>query len=100
MNDINWVEYREEGVLIQVNKKEEVENAVIRENFSRFRLIYFTLILEDRLCAELGLLEEGDLSKDILQNQQNLYELLEVQEIFALFHQSSYNTIPSHILTE
>ena len=78
MNTINRVEYREDGVLIQVNTKEEVENAVIQENSSRFRLAYSALILEDGLCTELGLSGEGDLSKDILQNQQNLYELPEV----------------------
>ena len=66
MNAINRVEYREEGVLIQVNTKEVVENIVIRENSSRFRLAYSTLILEDELCIELGLLGEGDLSKAIL----------------------------------
>ena len=75
MNAINRVEYREEGILIQVNTKEEVENAVIRENSSRFRLTYSALILEDRLYIELGLSGEGDLSKDIFQNQQNLYDL-------------------------
>ena len=68
MNAINRVKYREDGILIWVNTKEEVENAVIRENSSRFRLAYSALILEDRLCAELGLLREGDLSKAILQN--------------------------------
>ena len=67
MNAINQVEYREEGVLIQVNTKEEVENTVIRENSSRFRLAYFTLILEDGLHIELSLSGEGNLSKAILQ---------------------------------
>ena len=66
MNAINRVEYREDGILIQVNTKEEVENAVIRENSSRFRLAYSALILKDRLCAELGLSGEGNLSKAIL----------------------------------
>ena len=67
MKAINRVEYREEGKLIQFNTKEEVENAIMQENSSRFRLAYSTLILEDGLCAELSLLGEGNLSKDILQ---------------------------------
>ena len=100
MNAINRVEYREDSVLIQINTKEEIENTVIRENSSRFRLAYSTLILEDGLYTELSLSGEGDLSKAILQTQQNLYELLEVQEIFALFHQSLHETIPSYIKTE
>ena len=66
MNTINRVEYREEGVLIQVNIKEEVENIVMQENSSRFRLAYSALILKDELCVELGLSGEGDLSKAIL----------------------------------
>ena len=67
---MNRVEYREEGVLIQINTKEEVENTVMRENSSRFRLTYSALILEDRLCTELGLSGEGDLSKDIFRTSK------------------------------
>ena len=49
MNAINRVEYGEEGALIQISIKEEVENAVMQENSSRFRLVYSALILEDEL---------------------------------------------------
>ena len=70
---INRVEYREDRILIQVFTKNEVENAIIKENSSRFRLTYSSLILEENMCEELGLLGEGKLSQDILNSQEQLH---------------------------
>ena len=65
---INRVEYREDGELIQVSTKNEVENAKMKENLSRFRLAYSSLILEENMCKELGPSGEGNLSQDILNS--------------------------------
>ena len=85
---INRVEYREGGELIQVSIKNEVENSIMRENSSRFRLAYSALILDDNNCKELGPSGEGKLSKEILNSQEQLHNHPEVQEIFKLFHHS------------
>ena len=66
MKFINKVECREEGILVQVVPKEEVENAIMKENSSRYRLACSSPLLDDELCEELGLLGEGNLSKEIL----------------------------------
>ena len=65
---INRVEYREDEELIQVSTKNEVENAIMKENSSRFRFVYSLLILEDFMCKELGLSGEGNLTQDILNS--------------------------------
>ena len=70
---INRVEYRKDGELIQVSTKNEVENAIMRENSSRFRLAYSLLILEKNMCKELGPSGEGNLSQDILNSQEQLH---------------------------
>ena len=72
----------------------------MRENSSRFRLAYSALILEDNMCEELGSSEEGNLSKEILNSQEQLQNQLEVQKIFKLFHYSQYKTISIHIITD
>ena len=73
LKTINRVEYREGGELIQVSTKYEVENVIMRENSSRFRLAYTALILEDKIYKELGLSGEGNVSKKILNSQEQLH---------------------------
>ena len=85
--------------MIQVSTKNKVENAIIKENLSRFRLAYSSLILEDNMCKELDLSEEGNLTQDILNSQEQLHNQLEVQEIFKLFHHSQHKTVLTHITT-
>ena len=97
---INRVEYRKGRELIQVSTKNEVENTIIRENSSRFRLAYSALILEDNICEELSPSGEGNLSKEILNSQEQLHNQSKVQEIFKLFHYSQYKTISTHIMTD
>ena len=99
LNAINRVEYRENGELVQVTTKEEIENDIMIENSSRFRLAYSSPLLDDELCEEVDLSGEGGLSTDILNSQQHLYHRPEVQEIFKLFHQSKHKTILSIITT-
>ena len=60
------MEYKEEGVLIQVITKEEVENMIMKENSLQFALLYSSPILEDDLYEALGPLGEGSLVKDII----------------------------------
>ena len=45
----------------------------MRENSLRFRLAYSALILEDNICEDLSLSGEGNLSKEILNSQEQLY---------------------------
>ena len=97
---INRVEYRERGELIQVSTKNEVENAIMKENSSRFRLAYSTLILDDNICEELDPSGESKLSQEILNSQEQLHNHPEVQEIFKLFHHSQRKTISTHITTD
>lgn len=100
MKSIRSVEYRDNGVLIQASSKEEVEHAIMKENSSRFRLAYTSLLLEGNLHHELGPSGEGPLSRDILTSQELLQDRPEVKEIFEMFRQSSNKTIPSQISTE
>ena len=69
MKSINKVEHKEEGTLVQVVTKKEVENAIMKENSSRFRLACSSPLLDNKLSEEMGLLGEGDLSKDTLGSQ-------------------------------
>ena len=65
---INRVEYRDNGVLIQVTSREEVERAIIKENETRFKLAYSFLMLNSDMCVDLGLSGEGFLTKEILSS--------------------------------
>ena len=100
MKSINKVEHVEEGNLVQVVTKEEVENAIMKENSSRFRLAYSSPLLNDELSEELGLSGEGSLSKDILGSQSQLQRHPEVQEVFELFQGSQHQRITTQIMTE
>ena len=42
----------------------------MKENSARFSLVYFLMILEDDMCEELGTLGKGDLTVNILYNQE------------------------------
>ena len=94
------MENRESGVLIQATTKEEVECAIMKENSARFRLAYTSPTLNDDMHGDLGPSREGNLAKDILNNQEQLRNRPEVQEIFDLFHSSQLNSISTHIITE
>ena len=72
----------------------------MRKNSSRFRLAYSALILENNICEELGPSGEGNLSKEILNSQEQLHNQPEVQKIFKLFHHSQYKIISTHITTD
>ena len=62
--------------------KEEVENAIMKENPLQFRLAYSLPLLKDQLCEELALLGEGNLSKDMHGSQAQLQQYPEAQEVF------------------
>ena len=62
------MEQKENGVLIQVVSKKEVERAVMKENITRFNLAYLYLILNEDLHAGLGLSREVALSKEVLSS--------------------------------
>ena len=100
MNIINRVEYGEDSEPIQVITKKEIDNVIIKENLSQFRLVYSSPILEDDLYEELSLSGKWDLSIGILHSGQQLYYRPEVQEIFKLFYQSKYISISSYITTK
>lgn len=100
MKSINKVEFKEEGVLVQVVTKEEVENAIMKENSSRFRLACSSPLLNDELSAELGLSGEGNLVKEILGSQSQLQQHPEAQEVFELFQGSPHWRIATHITTK
>ena len=72
----------------------------MRENSSRFRLAYSSLILENNICKELGPSGEGKLSQEILNSQEQLHNHPKVQEIFKLFHHSQHKIISTHIMTD
>ena len=74
MKFINKAECNEEGILVQVVTREDAENTMMKENSSRFRLAYSSPLLYDELCEDLGLLGEGNLSKDILWSQSQLQQ--------------------------
>ena len=78
MNEINRVECEEDGELVQVATKEEIENSIMIENSSRFRLVHSSPLLDDELCKELDLSGEEDLSIDTPNSQQQLYHRPEV----------------------
>ena len=59
MKAINRVENKEEGVLVQVTTKSEIENAIMKENSLRFRLACSSPLLENTLYEELGPSGEG-----------------------------------------
>ena len=63
---IKRVECRDNGVLIQVTSKAEVERVIMKENKKRFKLTRSSLMLNSDMCVDLGLLEEGSLTKEIL----------------------------------
>ena len=48
----NRVEHREDGELVQVNTKEEVENAMIKENSLRFRPTCSLQVLDNEISKE------------------------------------------------
>ena len=60
----------------------------MKENLVRFYLIYSSLVLKDDIYKELGLSREGELTKDMLSNQEKVSNRLEVLEICKLFYQS------------
>ena len=68
MNKINRVQYREGSELFKVTTKEEMKNAIMKENSSWFRLAYSSSVLEDNLCQELSLSGKRDLSIVILHS--------------------------------
>ena len=82
---------------MQASSKEEAEQAIMKENSSRFRLACISPLLEGNLHHELGPSGEGPLSRDILTSQELLQDRPEVKEIFEMFRQSSNKTIPSQI---
>ena len=73
MKSINKVEHKEEGVLVQVTTQDEVENAIMKENSTQFRLACSSLIFKDEMCKELDPSGEGRLAQDILGSQEQLY---------------------------
>ena len=100
MKSINKVECKEKGTLVQVVTREDAENAIMKENPSRFRLAYSSPLLDDELCEELGLSGDGNLSKDILGSQSQLQQYPEAREIFELFQVSAHQQITTQIATE
>ena len=66
INSISKVECKEQGMLVQVTTKKEVETAIMKENLLQFELACSSLLLEDNLSNDLGLSGEEHLSKGIL----------------------------------
>ena len=52
------------------------------------------------MCEKLGPSGEGNLSKEILNSQEQLHNQSEVQEIFKLFYHSQHKTISTHVTTD
>ena len=59
---ISRVECRENGVLIQVTNKEDIEHVIIKENAVRFKLAYSLPISILELSNDFGRVGEGRLS--------------------------------------
>ena len=70
--------------------KEEVEKAIMKENLLQFGLAYWSLLLEDNLCHDLGLLREEHLAKYFLGSQEQLQQHPEAKKVFELFHRSKH----------
>ena len=68
MKAIDKVEFRDRGDLIIVLTKNAVESAIMKENSSRFKLAHVSQLLKGDLHNQLSMLEEGLLSKEILNN--------------------------------
>ena len=85
MKVIKSAECRDNRVLIQVMSKAKVERAIMKENKTKFKLAYSSLMLKDDMCVDLGLSGDGTLAKEILSGQRQLEESPNVQEIFHLF---------------
>ena len=65
---IDKVEFRDRGDLIIVSTKDAIESTIMKENSSRFKLACISQLLEGDLCDQLGMLGEGILSEEILNN--------------------------------
>ena len=100
MKAINRVECRDNGALIQVSSKVEVERVIMKENETRFKLAYSLLMLNSDMCIDLELSGEGSLAREILSSQRQLEDALDVQEIFELFRNYKYDEILSIISVE
>ena len=100
MKSISCVEHRDNGVLLKASSKEEVEHAIMKENFNRFRLAYAYSTLEGCLYYELGSSGEGPLSLNLFTSQEQSQNRLEAKEIFELFRYSSHSLISSNITTK
>jgi len=81
MRSIDKVEYREYSCLIQISFQEKVEEAMIKKNSSRFKLTYNSSLLECDLYSDLGLLDKGKLSEEILSNKSVLQEYPETKKV-------------------
>ena len=90
MKAINIV-CRNNGVLIQVMSKVEVERAIMKENEIRFKLTSSFPMLNSDICVDLGLSGEGLLTKEILSSQRQLEDTSKVREIFQLLRNSKHN---------
>ena len=66
MKSIDKVEYYEQEQLIQVFMKDEVEQAIMRQNTGQFKLGHSLPLLEGELCEELSISGEDKLLEDLL----------------------------------
>ena len=80
--------------------KEEVENAIVKENVGRFKLTYLLLFLEEELYEELEISGEGKLEEDILKDWAILENYLEVKKVIQLLRNGRYKRIKTYITIE
>ena len=81
MKLINKIEYFEQEELIQVLKKEKVEQAIAKENTSHFRLAYTSPLLKGDSYEDLSISGKEKLAEDFLQDQAVLQEYSKIKEV-------------------
>ena len=55
MKAINRVECRDNGALIQVSSKVEVERVIMKENETRFKLAYLSSMINSHIHTDIGI---------------------------------------------
>ena len=90
-----------EGNLVRASDKIQVEEAIIRENTTRFSLAYSSPIFEKDIIEKIGSMAQTDEVKDLIYNNVHIETTnVHINLFLPLLYQLNYKTVPIDISLE